>query len=311
MSVNKWWLWAAQNRPPQKEFTSDNLYQLWYDRLLLTALNTFEIDGLPDTINPDFVKLCMVMFGGAMFFKDDDENIRALPWDYSGEPKADFVPVKCLLVSSYLGSYERTRGIDCEPIYLQETDYFRLTFGLHDYIATRAMMLAENEVSLNIAQLNTRLTAAVTAESDTAVQSAEMALNAMYKGKKATCIKKTPGLNIDTLDIVKNGKGDNTYTQLMELQQFYKGNYLNTLGINNPWNIKREYVSDGENIVNDDYTKFNVESFKRCVEKCVEKVNKMFDLSISFKFYTLQDKTQVAEKDGEQNDDNIQNVGTE
>ena len=73
----------------------------------------------------------------------------------------------------------------------------------------------------------------------------------------------------------------NYITQLIELIQYYKASFLNELGLQANYNMKRERLTVGEVLANIDNILPFVENMKHEREKAFSQLNEMFGTSIT------------------------------
>jgi hypothetical protein len=68
---------------------------------------------------------------------------------------------------------------------------------------------------------------------------------------------------------------------LIESQQYIRATWFNDLGLNANYNMKRESINSGESQLNDDALLPLVDNMLECRKIAVDKINAMFDTSIS------------------------------
>lgn len=62
----------------ESAYRNDNIFQMYYDRLLELSISMFEWVNLPDTVDPRFLELILFGDGYASFFKDEAVGFLAL-----------------------------------------------------------------------------------------------------------------------------------------------------------------------------------------------------------------------------------------
>ena len=73
---------------------NNRTYIQYYNRLTELALSMFEWKGLPDTVDPRFLEMCLFAEGKAIFFKDDGGlGYLTLQCSISGELNVYRIPI--------------------------------------------------------------------------------------------------------------------------------------------------------------------------------------------------------------------------
>lgn len=103
----------------------------------------------------------------------------------------------------------------------------------------------------------------------------------------------------------------NYVTQVIELMQFIKGSFLQTIGINSQHNMKREYVNKGENGLNDDGLRPFVDNMLECRKQFVSEINETFGTEINVDFNSVWKRKQLeqvisSQLEKEKNDEHFQ-----
>lgn len=148
------------------------------------------------------------------------------------------------------------------------------TNGLFNLIKQTATMLADNVVSINVAQINTRVQVIATAETPALANSAELQLKSMYAGKPYTVVKENMVNKININPIATSSKTD--LTQLTELQQFIVAQFFNAIGIkSNAINKKERLITDEINYI-DDYLAISLDSMLESRVKFCKKFNAIY-----------------------------------
>lgn len=88
--------WAANTLPFEKalstiELDYDFLYQHFFNHLFDVCLHIFEIGSVPESVNYQFLKMCVVLLGRSCFF-DYDGKLIALNAAPAGRPDLYYIP---------------------------------------------------------------------------------------------------------------------------------------------------------------------------------------------------------------------------
>lgn len=219
--------------------------------IIETTLNKtqsmFKYDGLPETI-PAAELENILQRNGYCIVTEVNGKLYALYGGLGGELNAYYKPTKCIVANPYLNiSKEYTIENNADCVFFKN-DY--LCRGLMPIIGKYAVLLTDNGISLNAASVLSRLTMLISASDDRTKQSAEMFLDKILGGDFGI-IGENAFLKGVTLQQINNS---NTLSivHLTELNQYYKANLLNEIGLNAQFNMKRERLSENEILLNND-----------------------------------------------------------
>ena len=206
-----------------------------------------EYRGLPDTIPARALKL-MLQVNGWTCIPDPkyfDGKMYAFVGGLGGEPNPYYMPTKCTVANPALKfSRTMTIGEDC-VIIPHDSMYMGLIPLLTRYIS----LLAENDLSMRIACINSRIVNTISASDDRTLKSAKQYLKDIESGKLGT-IAETAFL--DGVKIQPGAAGGNSLTNLIEFQQYLQAGMFNEIGLNANYNMKREAINTVEAQLNDD-----------------------------------------------------------
>ena len=144
-----------------------------------------------------------------------------------------------------------------------------------------ATQLAENDVSIRSAQINSRQQALISAATDRDVASANKYIKDLEDGK-LSAVAETPF--IDSIKAANlSVQGANNIIQLIELQQYLKASWYNEIGLNANFNMKREYLSEEELRASTDVLLPLIDNMLICREEALSIVNSTFGTNITVK----------------------------
>ena len=113
------------------------------------------------------------------------------------------------------------------------------TGGLYSLLSITARMLADNTISLNVAQRNTRLTNVLAADDEITARSIDNVLRDMYAGKPYKAVQKTLIDKLENVPIQQQQSNQNLL-QLLETHKYILSEFYAALGIDEPQQMKRE-----------------------------------------------------------------------
>ena len=257
-------------------------YDHCYNRLLQLVYNLVIIDGEPESVEDTFLKFCIFVNGKATFFKTDAEDdgvLRALNGVPADIPDVYYMPEDMIVDNpTFTRTYQLKRGEDCEVVYCRQIDRYTGgggTGGLGSLIRITAQLLADNILSLNIAQKNTRLSVALTADDEATKRSAEEAMRAMYAGEPFKVIM---GNLVGTLQGVPvNVTTTNRYiVDLIQAQQYILAHFYEQIGLQTHDQMKKERLITDEVNDNADLAIYNIYSIIESINEGLDRVNAMF-----------------------------------
>ena len=275
-----------------------NLYKHYFDQLIYIAMRLIVFDGLPDTIDETFLKYTLLCNGKSVFFKLDQEvlenrqlasmplkpgDVVALNGSESNMETVYYMHRNCIVNNSAFGkSYVLTPGKDCEIVYCTQPDRYKQFGygGLFALIARTATILADNDISINCAQKNTRLVNLIGADDTATVRSAEVAIQALYNGDPYKIVQSSLVSNLQGIPMTQK-TATNDIVQLIEMRQYVYSHFYEALGLQTHDNMKKERLITEEINDNEEISALNIDDILVSIKEGLERVNKMFDLNIT------------------------------
>ena len=263
--------------------TSDN-FNSFYFELLDKALSLFEWKNLPENIDSDMIEFFLLTRGHIAFFKSDD-ILHATFGTPSDTLDENYTFTKYLITNPYISggeTFNLTVGSECIVVYNTPCDKVSITKSIFNRSLRRtAGILADNISSLNCLQINSRVQTMVTADNSNIAKSAETVLKEMYEGKPYKVITNNLANNINIEN--KNNTNSNTFSELINLNNYMYAQYLHSIGIKSNESAKKERLITAEIDENDTECQINLNQMLRCREKAVEKINTLFGTEIEVK----------------------------
>lgn len=285
-----------------------NYVMLMFDR----TNQMFEYSGLPDTIPVEMLELYL-QINGHVCVTEVEGKLYALPGGLGGAPDPYYRPTlyvvanpglgysKSLSILNHLPPFEKqdTQG---ECVLIKNDTNIRGLFYLFSRYATE---LAENDVSIRCAQINSRQQTFIAANTDSQIASANAYLDNIEKGKIVAVGDQAflDGINVTNVSV----QGANSIIQLIELQQYLKASWYNEIGLNANFNMKREYLSEEELRASTDVLLPLIDDMLRCREDAISVINSTYGTNISVqKNSAWENKQQEVDTAQEQADADVQ-----
>lgn len=242
----------------------------------------------------------MLFLEGMVTFLKRDGKLYALNCGLGGAPNEYYEPTEAILANPVLGSQNFKIGKDCVVMFNTLADKNPVCGGrgLYPLIHQTATLLADNIVSINCAQINTRVQALVVADSTAQKNSAEITMKELYSGKPFKVLEDTMIDKIKVNPITANPASN--ITELVELHQYIIANFYNNIGIKTNYQMKKErLITDEINSLND-FLAVSLDTMLSSRLAAVEKINEVFGTNISVK---LKDYLEIFVKDNEGKDE--------
>lgn len=257
-------------------------YDFYFKWLLNKVCSCFVVNGLPDTINQTYLKnelilsgmCCVTDFGGKLY---------ACTGSLGGQPDEYYIPTVFVIANPILGSKQVKRGEDGVVIFNTSVDELYtgcFAAGLYQYINQTATLLADNIVSINANQINSRVCAFFVADSKAKALAGEVVLKKMYAGQpyqilEADLVEK---INVNPISTASTSSN---ITELVELNNYIISNFMQSIGIKANNDRKRERMITDEINSQNDYLGFSVLEVLASWQKGFDAVNEMYGTEIS------------------------------
>ena len=273
-----------------------------FDRLQ----SLFVYEGLPDEVPAKWLEHYLMSNGTAIFTRIGDKY-----YVFNGHPGAEmnayYVPLRYVVADPWVklpdGNTLSKEFIiedhtwngkevkaDCVMI---RNDTFAV--GLLPMVTKYCRRIMENEITMELASILARATINISCSDDRTKSSAELWLKRLIDGELAI-MSETPfieGLNVREFKEVAD-----CLVPLIEYHQYTKASFLNDIGLNANYNMKREAINSNESQLNDDMLKPLIDNMLQMRQEAVEEINKMYGLNITVEFnsaWKSNEETEDAE----------------
>lgn len=254
-----------------------SIAQEYYSNYIIRLDSMFEWKGLPDTI-PEYILERYLKINGwcGIGYAPDSSPKQGLFCFFGGlgsTPDEYYQPTQIILANPVLGSKSYTIGKD---VVWAKND--SLGYGVSRLLSRYSHLLAANDISINIAQVTSRMPFVITAEDGASIDSAKQFIKDAEDGKIGHIVDdswfKENGVNI--VPTSSNNSG-NYLKSLIELHQYLKAQCSNDLGIGSNYNMKRERLTQVEAENSTPYLLPLVDEMLKFRKKICADVNSMFN----------------------------------
>lgn len=249
------------------------------DYLSATAMSMFRYEGLPDNVRPEDLERMLLENGELIFTKWNDEFYI---FQFSGTGK-----------QNYLGEWDSYQVnnpyVNCNHVFtdkdavrVRNTDNSVSLSGMLDMYSE---LLSESYITLNMSDVNARLSFLISAGDNATKTSAELFLKQVYEGKQGI-IGSQPLLDSLSVNPLADHKD---FQSVIQLNKFYYSDFFQKIGLTNLYNNVHDRISATETQFTATSIYPFVDNMKKNREQAIEKINKLFGLNVSVEFTSSWD----------------------
>lgn len=267
-------------------------YNFYFRWLLNKVMSIFIVKDRNNTennkINYNYFKANCLLNGnhGITEFKDNIYNVIG---SLGGEPDEFYVPVTYVVANPILGSkvfYRKDWKDNIKNgVVIFNTDIDSLGYnqvingGLYDLISQTATLLADNIVSINCQQINSRVQVFFTADGKRSAAEGEAVLKKMYAGSPYQILDSDIVDKITVNPVSGTGVANNI-TQLVELQNFIVANFFQSIGIKSNDLRKKERLITAEIEEQNDVVAISLLEILTSWQRGFDEVNELYGTDI-------------------------------
>lgn len=257
-------------------------YDFYFKWLTNKVISCFIIRGAPETINDTYTKTHLILDGN-ICVTDFGDKLYSCIGGWGGTPDEYYIPTEYVIANPVLGS--KTVKIGETGVVITNTAVDGLGLGifsggLYDLIHQTATLLADNIISINCQQINSRVQNFFTADSESQALSGEAILKKMYAGSPYQILRQDLVKKI-TVNPVATSSTANNITQLVELHNYIVANFFQSIGIKANNVMKKERLITDEIESQDDFVQLSVIEIIASWQKGFDKVNALYGTDIT------------------------------
>ena len=241
----------------------------------------FEYEGLPETIKQRDLELLNQTATFSTWLRANDGKVYAVLGSRGGQLDQNFMPTKAIVANPVIGDYELDIDKNC-VIMPNDSTYI----GLMPMLSRYCSQLSENELSMHMININSRIMKVFSAGDNTTIESSKKWLKDLEDGTLGVVINPKWGPQSETgLRVEDFGSAGATSALLdhIEYEQYLFGSMLNEIGIRAPFNMKREALGDSEVSQMDMTLVPFVDDMLYNRQCAIDKINEMFNLDVKVK----------------------------
>lgn len=234
----------------------------------------FKYHNLPNTI-PCYELENLLQKNGFACIAQVEGSLYAFDGGLGGEPDVYYRPTICTVANPAL-KLTRDFEIDKDCIIVKNDSNM---VGLSHTIAKYNTLLAENEITMLIALINSRMNIIFSGADSATKASAEQYLNMIVQGKLGVI---SDNAFLESLKIqIGSTTRNNVFEDLIRLNQYLKAGLNNAIGLNSNSAMKKERLITAEIDVNNTALYPLIDDMLECRRIAIEKINAMFETDIS------------------------------
>lgn len=290
-----------------------SLYYHFFRTLYNNASKVILIKGLPEDADYHFILSQLLLVGKIQVFESKGK-VYLLNGNVGGKCDEYYYPTRVIIANPILGSFDLERGKEAVPVYLTPADRILdspiptnvLPGGMYSLISMCANVLSECITTINVTLMNTRVHAIYTADSDSAAKSAEPILRSIYMGKPYSVVTSELLERLNVNPLSEHGLAT-TLTETIEVCQYVLAMFWNGLGVDMPFNMKRERLVTAEVDKNLQSLIVPVQTILETLNEGFEKANSLFGTNIT----AILNPDFAVLQEGENNGNSSDNTSSE
>ena len=234
----------------------------------------FKYHNLPNTI-PCYELENLLQKNGFACVAQVEGSLYAFDGGLGGEPDVYYRPTICTVANPAL-KLTRDFEIDKDCVIVKNDSNM---VGLSHTIAKYNTLLAENEITMIIALINSRMNIIFSGADSATKASAEQYLNMIVQGKLGVI---SDNAFLESLKIqIGSTNRNNVFEDLIRLNQYLKAGLNNAIGLNSNSAMKKERLITAEIDVNNTALYPLIDDMLECRRTALAKINTMFETDIS------------------------------
>lgn len=259
----------------------------------------FEYEGLPDTIQMKDLEMQLQLYGFA-FIDKVNGKLYSFIGGLGGECNSPYYDPTWITIANPALNYNATRILDKDGILIRNDT---LLYSIREINDLYSWYITDAFLTLRMALVNARSEYIINVTDDNGEKSATDFIKSLVNGDLS--FVKTTGFDetIDFQTLPYNQHAMENIKSAIEAIQYLQGSWFRKVGLVSVFNMKREYVSDGETEMSEDSLDSLPIDMLHCREEGVRKVNAMFGTNISVRMGKAwrMDTMQKSSEDKEEN----------
>lgn len=253
--------------------TVEKLFKIYMMKTLNKTQQIFDYKNLPETIPKRNLELILQRYGYGII-TEVDGKLYCFYGGLGGVPNQYYEPTVAIVNNPYL-KFSKSLKIDEECI-LMRNDSMRL--GLYPLIERYSYLQAQTDISFKFMAVNSRVGYILNVKNDTEKESAETFLENVEKGTKLGVLESIFG--DEGVNVYNNTLTPNLIQHLVELRQYNEGTFLQEIGVQSAFNMKREAINEAESTLSTDILFPLIDDMLEQRQIAIDKINAKYGTNI-------------------------------
>lgn len=305
MMANKYGTYAFANFPEYDLTDKKRAYNDYVRYFMARTNRIFKYENLPDTIPAKELEIQLQAYGHCGVFEYQGK-LYALRGNMGGKANAYYLPTKYIITNPNIPVTKefKINTFDKDNLVVAKND--SLYIGLMPLIGKTSKQLVENDISLMMANINSRMSAIISAADDPTVAGIKDYVKAVVDGKLSIAIADSKFFESLKVSPVAQAHSNENITDLLEFNAFLQGYLFKMLGIPFSTNKKREAVLSAEVEQDDNSCRPFIDDMLETRKEWVQEVNDMFGTNITVDFNGVWKKlAEEREKEEEEEEEEV------
>lgn len=252
--------------------------------MLNRSLGMFRYTGLPDTVKAYDLERLLQTNGYGVWTRNDDGELYVFYAGLGGMYNAYGQPTQATISNPWL-KFNKTVDLMSDEAVLMRSDFMMM--GLVPIYSKYSTMMVENEITMVLAGYTKRVNHIISANDDNTSDSAKNFLKKVEDGELGYI---TETKLFDSLKTNPFGGGtNNSFSDIIEMQQYLKASMYNEIGLDANFNMKRERLNSAEVEMNSDALYPLVDQMLQSRRDALEEINSTFGTNITVEFNSSWD----------------------
>ena len=260
--------------------------------MLNRSMMIFKYEGLPDTLPKKELEK-MLQVNGYCFVMEVDGKLYGFNGGLGGERDVYNRPTE-IVISNPALKLNKTVKIS-DGVLIKNDDMMQ---GLIPIYAKYSSILAENEITMILANVNRRVNNLISVSDDNTAESARIYLKKLFDGDIGYIFENKLFDSLKSSPTTPQGKG--SLQDLFEFHQYIKASMYNEIGLNANFNMKRSRLVSDEVALNFDSLYPLVDNMLEQRKQGLQEIKDKFGIDISVEFSS---SWQYREKSQDTSDD--------
>lgn len=253
--------------------------------ILNKTLSMFKYENLLDGLDATEIEKQLQINGYTVIFKNGNSYLSNSGSLYGNEKSPYNLPTKVKISIPAINLY-KDFTLDKDAVLIKNDD---MQVGLIPTIEKHGTLMGENDITMLLADYNARINTLISGGTDQTINSAQNFINQIIDGNLGIVAENNFLQDLSVHNVQAQAK--NSFSDLIQYQQYLKADLYNELGLSSLNNMKKERMVTSEVDANNDNIFPLVDNMLENRLRGFEMVNKLFNGNVAIDFNgTWKDK---------------------